>query len=100
MERAGQIAASVEKFARDVVVPYERDPRRTGHGPSDELVNEMREKARAAGVLTPHILPDGRHLSQRETAAVLNKSGLSPLGPLAVNTAAPDEGKLYLLGKV
>jgi acyl-CoA dehydrogenase len=100
MERAGQIAASVEKFVRDVVVPYELDPRLTSHGPSDELVNEMREKARAAGVLTPHILPDGRHLSQRETAAVLKKSGLSPLGPLAVNTAAPDEGNMYLLGKV
>jgi acyl-CoA dehydrogenase len=100
MERTGQIAASVEKFVRDVVIPYERDPRLTSHGPSDELVNEMRDKARAAGVLTPHILPDGRHLSQRETAAVLKKSGLSPLGPLAVNTAAPDEGNMYLLGKV
>jgi acyl-CoA dehydrogenase len=100
MERAGQIASEVERFVRDVVIPYEKDPRRTSHGPSDELVYEMREKARAAGVLTPHILADGRHLSQRETAAVLKKSGLSPLGPLAVNTAAPDEGNMYLLGKV
>jgi acyl-CoA dehydrogenase len=100
MERAGQIAASVEKFVRDVVVPYECDPRLTSHGPSDELVKKMRAKARAAGVLTPHILPDGRHLSQRETAAVLKKSGLSPLGPPAVNTAAPDEGNMYLLAKV
>jgi acyl-CoA dehydrogenase len=30
----------------------------------------------------------------------LQKSGLSPLGPLAVNTMAPDEGNMYLLGKV
>jgi acyl-CoA dehydrogenase len=100
MERAAQIAASVEKFVREIVIPYEKDARRTSHGPSDELVSEMRDKARAAGVLTPHILPDGRHLSQRETAAVLKKSGLSPLGPVAVNTAAPDEGNMYLLGKV
>ena len=100
MERAGQIAASVEKFVRDVVIPYENDSRRTSHGPADELVDELREKARAAGVLTPHIMPDGRHLSQRQTALVLKKSGLSPLGPLAVNTAAPDEGNMYLLGKV
>jgi acyl-CoA dehydrogenase len=99
-ERAEQIAARVEKFVREVVIPYERDPRRTAHGPTDELVGEMRAKARAAGVLTPHILPDGSHLSQRETALVLKKSGLSPLGPLAVNTAAPDEGNMYLLGKV
>jgi acyl-CoA dehydrogenase len=61
---------------------------------------EMRAKARAAGVLTPHILADGSHLTQRETAIVLIKSGLSPLGPLACNTMAPDEGNMYLLGHV
>jgi acyl-CoA dehydrogenase len=60
----------------------------------------MRAKALDAGVLTPHIMPDGSHLSQRETALVLRMSGLSPLGPVALNTAAPDEGNMYLLGKV
>ncbi len=99
-ERAREIAEKVEAFVRDVIVPYESDDRRDRHGPSDALVAEMRMKARAAGVLTPHILPDGSHLSQRETAIVLQKSGLSPLGPLACNTQAPDEGNMYLLGKV
>jgi len=98
--RAEEIAARVEAFVRDVIVPYESDDRRDRHGPSDALVAEMREKARAAGVLTPHILPDGSHLTQRETAIVLKKSGLSPLGQLACNTQAPDEGNMYLLGKV
>ncbi|MET0250503.1 MAG: acyl-CoA dehydrogenase family protein [Sphingobium sp.] len=99
-QRTAEIAAKVEAFVRDVVIPYEKDKRRTSHGPSDELIDELKEKARAAGVLTPHILPDGDHLTQRETAAVLKKSGLSILGPLAVNTTAPDEGNMYLLGKV
>ncbi len=100
-EKTAAIAARVEGFVREVVVPYEHDPRRDHHGaPTDELVFEMREQARAAGVLTPHILADGSHLTQRETAIVLEKSGLSPLGPLALNTAAPDEGNMYLLGKV
>jgi acyl-CoA dehydrogenase len=63
-------------------------------------VRELKALARAAGVLTPHILPDGSHLTQRETAQVLIKSGLSPLGPLACNTTAPDEGNMYLIGKV
>jgi acyl-CoA dehydrogenase len=63
-------------------------------------VQELRTLARQAGVLTPHILASGAHLTQRGTAAVLRKSGLSPLGPTAVNTAAPDEGNMYLLGKV
>lgn len=99
-DRALEIGARVEAFVREVVVPYERDPRRTPHGPSDALAAELKDQARAAGVLTPHILADGSHLTQRETAWVLRKSGLSPLGPLAVNTAAPDEGNMYLIGKV
>jgi acyl-CoA dehydrogenase len=100
-ERTAAIAAQVEAFVREVVAPYERDPRRDHHNaPTDALVAELRDKAREAGVMTPHILADGTHLTQRETAVVLEKSGLSPLGPLAVNTAAPDEGNMYLLGKV
>ena len=100
-ERAREIGERVEAFVRDVVAPYESDARRDHHGaPTDELVAELKEKARAAGVLTPHILADGDHLTQVETAWVLQKTGLSPLGPLACNTGAPDEGNMYLLGKV
>ncbi len=100
-ERTAQIAAKVEAFVREVVAPYEHDPRRDHHDcPSEELIAELKDKARKAGVMTPHILPDGSHLTQRETAIVLAATGLSPLGPLACNTAAPDEGNMYLLGKV
>ena len=99
-EYAVEMAAKVEAFVRDIVIPYEKDDRRTSHGPKEEMIEEMKEKARAAGILTPHIRPDGTHLTQRETALVLKKSGLSILGPLAVNTAAPDEGNMFLLGKV
>jgi acyl-CoA dehydrogenase len=99
-DRAIAIGERVERFVRDQIVPFERDPRCGTHGPSDALVHEMHALARTAGVLTPHILPDGSHLTQVETAHVLRKSGLSPLGPLAVNTMAPDEGNMYLLGKV
>lgn len=97
---AADIAARVETFVRDVVIPYEKDPRRDAHGPTEDLVVELRDKARAASLMTPHVLEDGSHLSQRGTATVLKKSGLSPLGPLALNTAAPDEGNMYLIGKV
>lgn len=97
---AKDMAAKVETFVRDVVIPYEQDTRRTSHGPEEVMIEEMKEKAMAAGVMTPHIKADGSHLTQRETALVLKKSGLSILGPLAVNTAAPDEGNMFLLGKV
>ena len=95
------LADKVEAFVRTAVFPYEADPRRDHHGaPTDELVSELKELARAAGVLTPHVRADGSHLTQRETAVVLIRSGLSPLGPLACNTNAPDEGNMYLISHV
>ena len=99
-DEARGIAARVETFVREVVAPFEADPRCSAHGPSDALVDELRALARQAGVLTPHIRSDGSHLTQRETAVVLRASGLSPLGPVAVNVAAPDEGNMFLIGKV
>ena len=97
---ANALVERVEAFVRETVIPYERDPRCGEHGPSDALVDEMRAAARAAGLMTPHIRPDGSHLCQLDTAAVLRASGLSMLGPVALNTAAPDEGNMFLLGKV
>lgn len=99
-DRSRLLADRVEAFVREIIIPYEGDARCTLHGPSEELVAELRAKARAAGLMTPHILPDGGHLTQLETAAVLKRSGLSPLGPVAVNTMAPDEGNMFLLGKI
>lgn len=99
-ETTRHLAERVERFVRDVVIPYERDERVGSHGPSEDLVRELKQLAREAKVLTPHILSDGSHLSQRDTAQVLIRTGLSPLGPLACNTNAPDEGNMFLLGKV
>jgi acyl-CoA dehydrogenase len=99
-QAARQLAAKVEKFVRDVIVPYEKDPRQGPHGPSQALVEELRGKAREAGLMTPHVAADGTHLTHRETALVLRASGLSHLGPVAVNVAAPDEGNMFLLGKI
>ncbi len=94
------IAARVERFVREEIVPFEKDRRWGAHGPPGAMVDEMRARARAAGVMTPHILADGKHLSHRDTALVLRAAGVSPLGPVAVNAAAPDEGNMLLLGKV
>lgn len=99
-KRAQQLATRVELFVRERVAPYERDPRWSAHGPAESLVAELRETARAAGLLTPHILYDGTHLTHREAARVLRAAGLSPLGPVALNVAAPDEGNMFLLGRV
>ncbi len=84
----------VEAFVRDVVIPCEHDLRNGGHGPAESLVTELREKARAAGVLTPQA-----GLTHREIALVLRAAGYSPLGPVALNCMAPDEGNMHLLEK-
>jgi len=94
------IAARMERFVRDIIIPYEADSRRDAHGPTDALMQAMRGHAREHGLLTPHILADGSHLSHQDTALVLRAAGLSPLGPLAVNVAAPDEGNMFLLGRM
>lgn len=100
-DRARDIGDRVETFVRNTIAPLEHGSQRDHHGaPTEDLVREMRDLARDAGLMTPHILDDGSHLSQVETAYVLIRSGLSPLGPLALNTAAPDEGNMYLLGHV
>jgi len=100
LDRAREIAGRVEHFVRTEVAGYERDPRVGVHGPSADLVDELHAKARAAGVLTPHVLADGSHLTHRETAIVLRAAGQSTLGPLAVNVSAPDEGNMFLIGKI
>ena len=99
-QQGRDIAARVERFVRDQVVPYEHDTRHDAHGPTDALVMEMRGKARAAGLLTPHIQQGGIHVSHQDTALILRAAGLSPLGPPALNVAAPDEGNMFLLGRV
>lgn len=100
MTETADLVARVQDFVRDAIAPFEADPRCGHHGPEESLVHEMRDMARTAGVMAPHIRDDGTHLSHRDTAQVLIASGYSPLGPVACNTAAPDEGNMFLLGRV
>lgn len=99
MTNINSLSSKIETFVHDVIIPYESDPRNQEHGPTEELVRELRDLAREAGVMTPHILESGEHVSQRETALLLKKTGLSTLGSVACNTASPDEGNMFLLGK-
>lgn len=94
------IFTSVEDFVRNLVVPYELDPRRDDYGaPTDELVEELQGSAGGGCADTP-MLPDRTHPTQRETATILKASGLSPLGPVTINTASRDEANMYMLGQV
>lgn len=92
----------VRDFIREQVIPLENDPRRTAHGPDEDLRNELVARAREAGLLSPHVGKEwgGLGLSHQEIAVVFEAAGYSMLGPVAMNCAAPDEGNMHLLEKV
>jgi acyl-CoA dehydrogenase len=96
------LSRKVETFIADEIVPLERDPRQGPHGPEESLRLEMVAKARAAGLLSPHGPKEygGLGLDYRWMAVVFEAAGWSPLGPLALNIQAPDEGNTNLLERV
>jgi acyl-CoA dehydrogenase len=97
-----ELRTRAREFVRDVVVPREHDPRQDRHGPSDELRLELVVQARSAGLLSPHAPVEwgGLGLDHRGRALLLEEAGYSPIGPLALNVQAPDEGNTNLLEKV
>ncbi|MBE0593761.1 MAG: acyl-CoA dehydrogenase [Gemmatimonadales bacterium] len=90
------------EFIRDEVIPFERDPRRTAHGPTDDLRRELNAKARAAGLLAPHVEErwGGLGLGHVGRAVIFEEAGYSMLGPVALHCAAPDEGNMHLMSLV
>ena len=96
------LAERIRTFVADEVVPHEKDPRLTQHGPTEDLRRELVEKARAAGLLTfqaPREL-GGLAPTHLEQAVLFEAAGWSTLGPVALNCAAPDEGNMMLLSKI
>ena len=89
-------------FIADEVIPFERDPRCTPHGPTESLRDELVGRARRAGLLSSHMPASlgGLGLDHCGKAIVFEESGYSPLGPVAMNIAAPDEGNMHLMEEV
>jgi len=92
----------VRQFIHEQVIPCENDPRQDSHGPYRELRNELINKARNAGLLTPHASEamGGMGLSHIAKAVVFEEAGYSWLGPTALNIHAPDEGNIHLMEEV
>jgi acyl-CoA dehydrogenase len=96
------LAQRVKDFVCDKVIPFERDPRCTAHGPSEDLRIELNALARQEGLLSMHVEPQwgGMGLSHAQKARVFEAAGYSTLGPVALHCAAPDEGNMHLLSQV
>ncbi|MBC7436905.1 MAG: acyl-CoA dehydrogenase family protein, partial [Bdellovibrionales bacterium] len=92
----------VRSFIAEEVIPLENDPRAGAHGPSEALRKELVERARVAGLLTPHASVEmgGMGLSHVSKAVVFEEAGYSWLGPTALNIHAPDEGNIHLMEEV
>jgi acyl-CoA dehydrogenase len=96
LEIPAEVAALADRtraFVRERVIPLEeRDL-------DDDLRAELHAGAREAGVFAPHIPKEygGHGLDVRGWTAVFEEAGYSPLGPHALNCAAPDEGNMRLL---
>ncbi len=93
------LQARVREFIVNDIIPMESDPRQTAHGPSGELRQELVEKSRTRGLLTPHASREmgGLGLSHLEKAVIFEEAAYSPLGPTAMNIHAPDEGNIHLM---
>src|ERR1700736_5464806 len=97
-----ELTERTERFVRDRILLFETDPRQTAHGPSEDLRRELVALGREAGLLSPHVGRDwgGLGLDHRGKAVVFEAAGYSPLGPVALNCFAPDEGNMHLIEEV
>jgi len=101
-EELAELQGRVRRFIAEEIIPLERDARCTPHGPSEALRRELVAKGRAAGLLSAHVSEEfgGLGLDHRAKAIFFEEAGYSPLGPVALNIAAPDEGNMHLLEAV
>ncbi len=97
-----ELRERTERFVREEILPREKDPRQTPHGPTEEFRHELVALARAAGLLSPHVGGEwgGLGLDHRGKAVVFEAAGYAPLATIAMNIFAPDEANMHLLEQV
>lgn len=96
------LAERIGAFVRSEIIPLETDPRWGSHGPSEEFRLELVARARARGLLAPHVPREfgGLGLTHFGRAVAFEAAGYSMLGPVALHCAAPDEGNVHLMAEV
>jgi acyl-CoA dehydrogenase len=87
------------EFVREVVVPAEPRP---GDRLAPETRAELQQAARDAGVFAPHVSAryGGQGVPIQHWSPIFQEAGYSPLGPVALNCMAPDEGNMHMLGLI
>ncbi|MFV0296344.1 MAG: acyl-CoA dehydrogenase family protein [Hyphomicrobiaceae bacterium] len=92
----------VAAFVREKIIPFEKDPRWTDHGISEDMRRDLNKTAKEAGLLGINSPKEfgGQGFSHFEQAVVFEAAGYSILGPIALHFHAPDEGNIHLMHKV
>ncbi len=100
--RLKEIAKQTRQFVEEKIIPFEKDPRWTEHGPTEDLRLELNSLAKEEGLWSPHGPKElgGMGLSHLERSYVFEAAGYSLLGPISLHCAAPDEGNAHLLDVV
>lgn len=96
------LRARVSDFIKERIVPYENDSRNDVYEVQDSLREEMVALAKAEGLLSPHAPREygGLGLDHRGMAVIFEAASWSPLGALALNIQAPDEGNVNLINQI
>jgi len=96
------LAMRTRAFVDEQCVPAEGVLLDSRHGIPDTERARLQGLAKAAGVFAPTGPTEygGHALSHTAQAVILEESGRSLLGPIAMNCGAPDEGNIFLLDKV
>ena len=97
---AEALGRPVRRFIADRIIPLEQEA--FAAGVDDKLRIKLQQLAHDAGVLAPQAPAEygGGGADFVTSAVLLEEAGyspLGPLGPLAMNCAAPDEGNMHLL---
>jgi acyl-CoA dehydrogenase len=97
-EEVRTLQSRVRQFIADEVIPLERHESDT-EGLPTELVAVLHQKAKRAGLWAPQLPREygGLGLETMALCLLFEEAGRSPIGPLALHCAAPDEGNMHLL---
>lgn len=95
-EEAKAIRAKVRRFVQEECIPAEKE---LDHRPFEEVLAELRQKARAEGLWCPFVPVEygGMGLGPLANALVQIELGESHLGALAMNTQGPDDATMLTI---
>lgn len=93
------ITRRVREFVDKEVIPVETRLRVNAEDLTVDTLQELRRKAKAAGLWAPTMPTElgGMGLNLQEIVPVFEAAGRSLIGPIAIHCSAPDEGNMHLL---